>query len=1335
MSKPLGKTGLKASASVFQPSTAAPSASATSPIASSKLTPTAANFVPGSINVNAPVFTPLSPNGSTPVFSPSKQQSTFSAAAPVFNPYASTPAEEVLEPEEHVVNPYAVENPYTEQSAYGADNPYAIPDEVAAGNMEGYYADHGDESLGMGGVGMGLGVPLDGAEYGVDHVTGPPWFPIGSAPIVVGQRPASISATAFDAVHEMVWNGTSDGRLVSVSVPSLHMETSFPAHDTPIADIFPTMDGLLSVSSNSVAFHTRGGAVMTRFRSPVLHDVCASTLSSRGQEIILGGRLDRMLVYDLVSGEIKQQVQCDSKITALCASRLLCVGTETGVLQFRDPRSFSVLSSAVAHAGGNVTCIDAKDDLIITCGSTRRPGAYQRFAPDTFVQVYDIRTMRPLSPLCIPGAICAKFLPTIDAKIVVADSQGGFSILEVENSSPMDAESYSYTPMGIMAQVSSIAVAPTGALMAFGDMYGTSHVFTDDEHGVINPYSIPFESGDAWSNPAPFEMNEFTPPSVLYSKELEQTEESYKLSHWNDDTTFRPPKPTPPVDTTLIEGLKWNDFIGYARCPKVGFIRNNPDTHRKFATARKVTHKGRNKTISAHHSGNLLHSPFVKIKKMKKEYAKVKIKIPRFGLYSFDFSSYNRTHFTGLNNVLPNSYSNALIQSLYFCPQIRSYMMNHLCHKESCITCELGFLFHMMDHCGGQTIEARNFLRVMRQIPEVAALGLLDSVNIENPELVLANRIQDFDRFLLEHLNKESLFGAVKGAEEEKSMIGKLFGIQIRNESQCLGGNHTSVKHITNFSVKLVYPTTRTFMTFPKLLMKSMSQESTRRIWCEKCNDYQATKNVRRVAKLPTILTVTCNISNITELDMWRTSNSVMAKAPKLTGQSPSPDNKWLPLYLRIQLDPKTRQPKVSHYHGAVKDNEAASLARSLFGAEEKTSSASPSTGAKKEPSDGASGGGKNNTTNQKERTTSNRSNVSDGQTEAELTDEEVNGVVYRLTCVISHILDPPEKDSMLSTVNGEHLVCHSFVPPEYGTESDHPNRWFAFNDFVISPSSPDEAVRFDYVWKQACVLRYVRVDDKEVVPPPVYENPVTNQMLYMYNESLANRRMRPNQRFVRTFDPLKPTEKIDHGTRVAIDCEFVAVQKEETVLNAKGHRIVVRPSRLTLARVSCVRGDGPYKYRPFIDDYILTSEPVVDYLTQFSGIRPGDLERNSSTHHLTTLKSAYVRLRALTDAGVVFVGHGLKKDFQMINIVVPPHQIIDTVDLFYKPGNRRLGLRFLAMHLLKENIQEDTHDSIEDAHTALRLADKYEELKENGTLFEVIDHLYAVGHQSGFKV
>lgn len=187
--------------------------------------------------------------------------------------------------------------------------------------------------------------------------------------------------------------------------------------------------------------------------------------------------------------------------------------------------------------------------------------------------------------------------------------------------------------------------------------------------------------------------------------------------------------------------------------------------------------------------------------------------------------------------------------------------------------------------------------------------------------------------------------------------------------------------------------------------------------------------------------------------------------------------------------------------------------------------------------------------------------------------------------------------------------------------------------------------------------------------------------------------------------------------------------------MNSDGERETIRPIVYALARVSVIRGSGEDEGLPFIDDYVASKEPIVDYLTSYSGIVQGDLDPRLSKHNLVPLKVAYKKLWTLLNLGCKFLGHGLKQDFRVTNIHVPKSQVIDTIDFFFvKARLRKLSLAFLAWYLLKEDIQLETHDSIEDARTALKLYRKYQEFSDAGILETILMDIYRTGREMNYK-
>ncbi|KPP69646.1 PAB-dependent poly(A)-specific ribonuclease subunit PAN2-like, partial [Scleropages formosus] len=654
-----------------------------------------------------------------------------------------------------------------------------------------------------------------------------------------------------------------------------------------------------------------------------------------------------------------------------------------------------------------------------------------------------------------------------------------------------------------------------------------------------------------------------------------------------------------------------------------------------------------------------------------KKYRKVTIKYSKLGLEDFDFKHYNKTLFAGLEPHIPNAYCNCMIQVLYFLEPIRCLVQNHLCQKEFCLACELGFLFHMLDLSRGDPCQASNFLRAFRTIPEASALGLI---------------LADSD----EQTGKARLGRLI----QRESVIGRLFGCEVENSSMCRCSKET-VRSSLTLLFTLHYPEQSMMdkmikeYDFAEILKKSICLEQNTQAWCEKCEKYQPTVQTRNIRCLPDVLVINCEVNSVKEAEFWKAQaeyafNKALRKEemepPKPKESTPSEWDElcsakgfsfgtsiedlrhmWIPLSLKMSIS-KSQGLEVSNW--------------------KETDELSP-------------------------------------------TEETAGAVIYDLVATVSHLLD---------SRTGGNLVAHIKVGETYHQRKEGVThqQWYLFNDFLIEPIDKAEAAQFDVNWKVPAILYYAKRNYHSKYDLRI-KNPIEASVL-LAEASLARKQRKSHA----TFIPLMVSEMPQAGDLVGLDAEFVTLNQEEAELHSDGTKSTIKPSQMSVARITCVRGQGPNEGVPFIDDYISTQEQVVDYLTQYSGIKPGDLDAKISSKHLTTLKSTYLKLRFLIDTGVRFVGHGLQKDFRVINLFVLKDQVIDTVHLFHMPRKRMISLRFLAWYFLDLKIQSETHDSIEDARTALQLYRKYLELTRGGGADEahkMLKGLYEKGRKLDWKV
>ncbi|KAI0787413.1 ribonuclease H-like domain-containing protein [Fomes fomentarius] len=153
-------------------------------------------------------------------------------------------------------------------------------------------------------------------------------------------------------------------------------------------------------------------------------------------------------------------------------------------------------------------------------------------------------------------------------------------------------------------------------------------------------------------------------------------------------------------------------------------------------------------------------------------------------------------------------------------------------------------------------------------------------------------------------------------------------------------------------------------------------------------------------------------------------------------------------------------------------------------------------------------------------------------------------------------------------------------------------------------------------------------------------------------------------------------------GKYLALDCEMVGVGLDG--------------SESVLARVSVVN----YYGYVLLDSIVRPRERVVDYRTEFSGIRPSDMVHARPFEEVQKEVADLLKDRIL-------VGHAVHNDLKALLLSHPRPQTLDTQILAHKhkvSRGRRPALRHLVKQELGLTIQGGEHSSVTDARVTMAL-------------------------------
>ena len=533
----------------------------------------------------------------------------------------------------------------------------------------------------------------------------------------------------------------------------------------------------------------------------------------------------------------------------------------------------------------------------------------------------------------------------------------------------------------------------------------------------------------------------------------------------------------------------------------------------------------------------------------------------------------------------------------------------------------------------------------------------------------------------------------------------KLFGVEIESAATCPAG-HVAARPSRSTVLELVYPP-HAQPTFAEVLGATLNSSKRTRAWCEGCKSYVHLTQSRVATSAPRLLCLAANAPpESPQRALWTGTRTAAAAAGPDGGARVYPQHRaWLARRVVLAKAGAAAEVVVTDESDVAPDTPPQPAAQARGGS--------------------AAGGGDFNATY-----------------------ELVAAVVHVLAiprtaagasrgAAILATAPPTSKPSSTSS-SMPHFVAAVRVGADDGAYA--PGRgyahggaltsssaaaaaangslirdWLVFSDFRVTPVPPSDVVDFRAPWKTPVLLLYARVDTPATGAPTMPQTPeLAARRLFagfrfaLPTPPLAADVMRVPRRVfnlpafiprqVQTAsaaaseDPPVPPHALPRaGGLVAVDAEFVALTTEKTRIAADGSRRTIEQALLTPGRLSVVdaRGAAAANSGRLLDHYVCaTTEPIVDHLTRFSGLAPGDLDPSSSSHRLHAFKETYMRLRALVDGGAVFVGHGLRKDFSTLGVWVRKAQIIDTVHIYRLPGQRALSLKFLASHVLRADIQ-----------------------------------------------
>jgi len=579
-----------------------------------------------------------------------------------------------------------------------------------------------------------------------------------------------------------------------------------------------------------------------------------------------------LLRVDIHKSRVTKSIPYSHEIVLISSSkRYIALGRTNGCVDIFDPKSDSIVKTFLSSTG-KLSDIDLQEHTLATCGFSQRHGSY---VLDPLVNVYDLRTLKPLAPIAFPaGASFVRLHPKLSSVAFIASKTGQLQVVDMYNPANVSLYQVDAGPM-----VSMLELSATGDFLAIVDGYSLLHLWSHNpEHSSMSA-KVPLElPAMPEPNTTRVAIDEDIPLNTIGMPYYKET----LLSAWPTQMVFRSAGTIPkPIDSSILQSAQIighglavapydKDKYGRRNLAKkyMPIISNSEAGKFKSTKSSASPLKNRNgdtENLFEYKESDISNAPPLAFRKLEILYSK-------FGVDDFDFDSYNQTHFTGLETHVDNSYTNSLLQLYRFVPEIFNFLLKNLAIENldsNSILRELGYLYDMMVKSHGHHLRPTNFQHTLSSIQEAVDLGLVERENgyTDANNKDVGTRIKIFNQFLLDRITRDEMKEIAEFSRSLRSY--SIFGIEVESRIHSLfNGSMSTDRSITN-SLDVFSPLTNSFKpsikngSQPSILSyieSSMNKVEQRNMLNEMTGQYELIEVSHTVKRLPPVLSLNLHL-------------------------------------------------------------------------------------------------------------------------------------------------------------------------------------------------------------------------------------------------------------------------------------------------------------------------------------------------------------------------------------------------------------------------------------------------------------------------------------------